>query len=88
MNFFDHKELVGKHALLAPSQPYWLEYTDEKLYQKYLSSFAQEMGTSLHELAETLIKNNVKLKKTDKTVLLVHLLKDGIPRAVIDIDRI
>ena len=88
MNFINHSELVGKHALLAPSQPYWLEYNDDKLFQKYLSNFAQAMGTSLHELAETLIKNNVKLKKTDKTVLLVHLLKDGIPRAAIDLDRI
>ena len=88
MNFFDHKELVGRHALLAPSQPYWLKYNDDKLYQNYLSSFAQALGTSLHELAETLIKNNVKLKKTDKTVVLVHLLKDGIPRAAIDLDRL
>lgn len=88
MDFFKHLELRGKHAMLAPSQPYWLEYSDEKLYQKYLSNYAQTMGTLLHELAETLIKNCIKLKKTDKTVVLVHLLENGIPRAAIDMDRI
>ena len=88
MDFFKHLELRGKHAMLAPSQPYWLEYSDEKLYQKYLSNYAQTMGTLLHELAETLIKNSVKLKKTDRTVVLVHLLENGIPRAAIDMDRI
>ena len=88
MNFINHKELVGKHALLAPSQPYWLDYTEEKLYQKFVSNYAQTMGTLLHELAETLIRNNIKLKKTDKNVVLVHLLKNDIPRAAIDMDRI
>lgn len=88
MNFLTHHELRGKHALLAPSQPYWLDYSDDKLRQKYLSNYAQNMGTYLHELAETLIKNCIKLKKTDKTVVLVHLLENGIPREAIDMDRI
>jgi hypothetical protein len=88
MDFMRHNELRGKHAMLAPSQPYWLEYTDEKLFQKYISNYAQTMGTLLHELAETLIKNSIKLKKTDRTVVLVHLLENGIPRAAIDMDRL
>lgn len=88
MDFINHKDLVGKHALLAPSQPYWLDYSADKLYQKYLSNYSQTIGTLLHELAETLIKNRIKLKKTDKTVVLVHLLENDIPRAAIDIDRI
>lgn len=88
MDFFKHSELVGRHAVLAPSQPHWLRYTNEELFQKYTSGYAQSMGTALHELAETLITNYVKLKKTDKNVVLVHLLKSGIPRAAIDLDRI
>ena len=88
MNFFNHNELKGKHALLAPSQPYWLEYDEGKLFQKMVSTYAQSMGTLLHELAETLIKHGIKLKKTDRTVVLVHLLENGIPRPAIDIDRI
>lgn len=88
MIFANHSDLVGRHALLAPSQPSWLGYSEDKLYQKYVSRYAQEMGTLLHELAETLIRNNLKLKKTDKMVVLVHLLENGIPRNVIDMDRI
>ena len=88
MEFLRHTDFVGKHAVLAPSQPYWLRYTDEELFQKYTSGYAQVMGTALHELAETLILNDIKLKKTDKNVVLVHLLKSGIPRAAIDLERI
>lgn len=88
MNFLTHTELRGKHALLAPSQPYWLNYDGEQLVQKFVSSYAQSMGTLLHELAETLIKNGIKLKKTDKSVMLVHLVGNGIPMAAIDIERL
>ncbi len=88
MIFEQHKELRGKHATLTPSQPFWLRYSEEQLYQKYVSGYAQIMGTSLHELAETLIFNNLKLKKGDKLTVISHLLSDGIPRNVIDIDRI
>ena len=88
MIFEKHLELRGKHAALAPSQPHWLRYSEEQLYQKYVSGYAQNMGTSLHELAETLIRNNLKLKKNDELVVLSHLLNDGIPRNVIDIERI
>lgn len=88
MEFLKHHELRGKHALLAPSQPAWLRYSEDQLYQKYVSTYAQTMGTFLHELAETLIKNHVKLKKTDKNVVLVHLLQNGIPAPAIELDRI
>lgn len=88
MDFFKHNELRGKHAMLPPSQPAWLNYSEDKLFQKYVSTYAQTSGTLLHELAETLIKNRIKLKKTDKTVVLVHLLENGIPRAAIELDRI
>lgn len=88
MIFDKHLELRGKHASLAPSQPHWIRYDEDQLYQKYVSSYAQSMGTSLHELAETLIHNNLKLKKNDELVVLSHLLNDGIPRNVIDMDRI
>lgn len=88
MDFFKHNELRGRHAMLPPSQPAWLNYSEDKLFQKYVSNYAQTSGTLLHELAETLIKNRIKLKKTDKTVVLVHLLENGIPRAAIELDRI
>ena len=88
MIFEKHSDLKGKHAMLAPSQPHWIRYSPEKLFEKYVSKYAQDMGTALHELAETLIANRLKLKKSDKLVVLVHLIEHGIPRNVIDIDRI
>lgn len=88
MIFNDHSKLEGQHAFLSPSQSAWLRYDDEKLIQKYKSTYAQALGTSLHNLARDLIKNNIKLSKTDKHLVLLHLLKDGIPRSVIDMDYI
>lgn len=88
MIFEQHNNLRGKHAFLSPSQPQWLKYSKEQLRQKRISSYSQPMGTSLHELAETLIANGLKLKKGDKLTVLSHLLTDKIPREVIDMDRI
>ena len=86
--FNNHDRLRGRHAVLTPSQPYWLDYTEEQLEQSYRSKYAQSIGTAAHELAETLITEGIKVKKTDKTLLLVHLLQNSIPRAAIDIDRL
>jgi hypothetical protein len=88
MNFAKHSELRGKHSRFAPSQPYWLNYTEEDLYDKYISGYATDIGTAMHDLAETLITNRVKLNKADKKIVLVHLLKYGIPNVAIDIDRL
>lgn len=88
MIFEQHLNLKGQHAFLSPSQPQWLRYTDEQLLQKRISTYAQPLGTALHSLAETLIKNNLKIKAGDKLTVLSHLLNDGIPRDVIDMDRI
>ena len=89
MDFINHKKDFGnKHAALAPSQPFWLRYSDDELFEKYVSNYGPAMGTALHELAEQLIRHGIKLKKTDKTVVWIHLLESGIPRAAIDMDRI
>ena len=88
MIFEQHLNLKEKHAFLAPSQPHWLRYDKNQLYQKYTSTYSQAIGTSLHELARILISNNLKLKKGDKLTVLSHLLKDDIPLNVIDINRI
>lgn len=88
MIFDQHSNLRGKHAFLTPSQPHWLRYSSDQLFQKYAGNYATSMGTSLHELAETLISNSLKLKKGDSLTVLSHLLSDGIPRNTIDMDRI
>lgn len=88
MNFNKHLELRGKHSMLSPSQPYWLNYDAVDLRRKFESDHAQTVGTLLHSLAETLITNNIKLKKVDKNMILVHLLGGGVPRSAVDVDRL
>lgn len=87
MIFNRHSNLPSEHAFLSASKYQWLSYTDEQLAEKYTNSYATVIGTALHELAKTLIDGRIKVAKSDKKMLLVHLLGKGIPRSVIDIDR-
>lgn len=86
MSFNKHLELEGKHALLSPSKYHWLNYNDDDLLSAYKSSYAQAIGTSLHELAADLIKERIKMNRNDKHLVLHHLLSSGIPRWVVDLD--
>lgn len=61
MLFNEHYKLRGTHArLMAPSQPYWLNYTDEKMARVFRSARAAEEGTRLHEFAQQAILLNRK----------------------------
>lgn len=52
------------------------------------STYAQEIGTLLHKLAETAIKYRVKIPKiAAKPMILLWLLANGIPRGIIDTDK-
>lgn len=88
MIFNDHSDLSGKHALLSPSQPYWLNYEADELERLYFNSYAQSIGTSVHDLAQSLIDEGLKLRKNDQNVLMHHLLNNGYPKEVVDIDRL
>lgn len=78
----------GSHALLGASRYSWLNYDEEELYNAYLRQYATTMGTVLHELAADLIENKVRLTKRDTHLVLLYLLKNYIPRDVIELDRI
>lgn len=85
----DHSKLSGSHALLSPSQNSWLYYdNEESFFKKYVSSFAQVLGTTLHEYAEKRINYKMKLRKQDDNDVLFYLLDHNIPRNVIDMERI
>lgn len=86
MIFNEHSNLVGKHAFMAPSNPAWLNYDDEKLVERFQNRHAQEMGTILHALACDLIKEKITLAKTDKKLLSVELQRAGISRSTFDVD--
>lgn len=68
MNFNAHSNLDGRHAVLSPSNYYWLKYDDDKLYTTYLNMLAKEHGTELHDFAAQCIRLNQKLPKSTKTL--------------------
>lgn len=85
----DHSKISGCHALLSPSTVSWLNYSDEEsFFKKYISQYSQVLGTILHEYAEKRIKYKIRLRKNDENDVLFYLLDNGIPRNVIDMDRI
>lgn len=91
MIFNKHSELEGKHAILSPSKHYWLNYDDDGLIKNYISSFATDIGTLVHEYACDRIRYKMPMDAENeeaKNSLLVFLLKHGIPFKAIDLDRI
>ena len=65
MVFTKHSELEGLHAFLSPSQYHWINYSKDKLIERYLNSLAVEKGTRLHEFARDAIRLN-RLQRKDK----------------------
>ena len=91
MIFNKHSELEGRHAILGPSKPYWLNYNDESLQKYYISCYATDIGTLVHEYACDRIRFRMPIdikNEEAKNGLLMHLMKNGIPFRVIDLDRI
>lgn len=68
MNFNKHSNLQGSHAFLSASTYSWVNYNDEKLSQFFMSRLAAQRGTELHELASMLIKQGVRLPKSNKSL--------------------
>ena len=76
MIFNKHFDIEGKHALLSPSQYHWLNYTEEKLVDRYYNWKAAERGTRIHALAAELIAEGIKLPRTNQTLNMY--VNDGI----------
>lgn len=68
MQWNDHSRQAGNHALFSPSNYHWLDNAEEYLYAKIDSIKAKERGTRLHDLAEKLIKEGVRLADEPKTL--------------------
>ena len=91
MNWNTHSNLIGRHALFNPSAVSWINYSLEeedidKIFQRYKGQYATTVGTILHEYAEKRIRYRLRMYKTDKNSVLMHLLDKGIPPSVIDLD--
>lgn len=68
MIFNTHSDLRGKHSYLAASKPSWSNYDDEKFDRVYLASLAAARGDRLHAIAHDLIRERIKLPRTQKTL--------------------
>lgn len=68
MNFAKHLNLEGMHAPFSPSQPSWLNYTDEVAMEVYSNKKAAALGTRLHAWAKETIDLGLKQPKTNKTI--------------------
>lgn len=85
MNFTTIRpDLADRHAIFAPSTPYWLGYSDDQIMKLYVSSYAASTGTILHDIARKYIKHGKKMPKTGKQSVIVDLLDQGIPQLVLD----
>lgn len=84
----DHHELEGTHAFLGASKYQWLNYTNDILVERYNNSFAQEIGTIIHELASMLIKNKIKINKQDKHMIDIKMAENFIPKTAYNVNFI
>jgi hypothetical protein len=68
MNFNQHKELEGAHAVLSASKYHWLNYDREKMASTYRNLLNTSRGSELHDVAHKLIQLGIKLPDTGQTL--------------------
>lgn len=85
----DYSKLKGTHAFCGASRKGWENWDIEKLIISKENSYAQQIGTLLHEYAEKNIRAHFRINKSDKRSILRYLyVEKGIPMNVIDIERL
>ena len=68
MKFEPYSDLEGEHAFLSPSQYHWINYTKEKLVDRWLKAQAVQRGTELHQFAHDAIRLNRMQPKNKDTL--------------------
>jgi hypothetical protein len=68
MNFNRHSHLEGRHAFLSPSSYHWLNYSDERLEERYLNAREAQKGTALHDFAHKAIELGITLPENGTTL--------------------
>ncbi len=63
-----HSNVEGTHSFLSASNYHWVNYTPEKLEQRYRTHIATLKGTVLHEFAAQCILLKQKLPDVNKTL--------------------
>lgn len=68
MHFRKHSELSNLHARLSPSKYHWVNYSEERMEEVFFAGEAAARGSRLHDLAHKLIKEGIKLPRTNATL--------------------
>ena len=68
MEFHQHRNLEGLHAVFSPSQSSWLRYDDDKAIEVYSNRKAAKMGSRLHAWAKETIDLGIKQPRSRKTL--------------------
>ena len=76
MNFNTHSHLVGRHAFLSPSNYHWLNYSEDRLVDRYTNARAAQKGTELHLFAHEAIRLGIRLPDLVQTLNMY--VNDGI----------
>lgn len=70
MNFNKHSDIPGRHAFLSASSYHWINYTDDRLDDRYIAAMAAQRGTELHAFAHQAVNLGIKMPKTRTTLNL------------------
>ena len=70
MQWNNHSNLRGRHAILAPSNVSWPNYDDAKMIETYNGILAKEQGTIIHDWAAQTIKLGYKQPRKDDTICM------------------
>lgn len=68
MRFNDHSELKDQHAFLSPSSYHWLNYTPEKMQDRWIKHRQALRGTRMHEYAQQAIELGIRQAETGQTI--------------------
>ena len=89
MDWKDYSDLKNSHAFLGGSNYAWRNYDFEKLEKMIIASYANSIGTAIHEYAAKNIKAKFRMNKNDRHSVLRHLTVEcKIPQKAVDIDFI
>lgn len=84
----DHRNLEGLHAFLGASQYHWINWDDETLEKRFISHYATDIGTIIHEVASDCIKHKIRLNEGDTHIIDYALAKNNIPKSAFDSEAI
>ncbi|QPX71401.1 exonuclease [Streptomyces phage SscP1EGY] len=78
MEWHSHPRLEGSHAVLSPSNYYWLNDSEEKLLARLENAEAAARGTRLHDLAARNIAEGITLGMDGRYPVIARYVNDAI----------